>query len=1038
MVQLALRRTQRVRISILVAVVFGLLDGRGLPNAEAQDPARRFIVEAPPKSPAEQKRTFHLPPGFQIELVASEPEVIKPINLSFDSAGQLLVTQSVEYPYPAPSNRPGRDTIKLIVDSDQDGVPDKVSTFATDLSIPIGVTPIPNGVLGYSVPNIYRFRDTSGDGQADEREVMFGEFGFADTHGMISSLNWWIDGWVYGCHGFVNTSSPSGTDGQAITMISGNTYRLRPDGSSIEHYSFGQVNPFGMSFDPYGNIFTADCHSRPATMVLRGAHYPRSEDPLGPGPELMQHGHGSTGIAGVVFYAAEQFPEPFRNSLFIANPITGRVHHDRLDRYGSTYKAVEMPEFILCDDFWFRPVDLQLGPDGALYIADFYNCIIGHYEVPLNHPQRDRLHGRIWRVRYVGEDTESEQTDRSFDLTRADTAQLMDKLGDGNLAVRTFATHELVERVGHPAVSAVRSLFQGSSTAAQRAHGLWVLFRLGALKPADWKPLLNDSDPLVRVHAVRVLAEFPDLSDSIRVLVLSRLQDDDGFVQRAAAEALGRHPHQANVNDLLSAWHRADAADVQLIHMIRMALRDTIQSLGIFEELEQRYRNAPQQLNQLADIGIGIALPQAARFLMQRLKDGGLAPRRTGRALQHIIRYIDEGLLPEAFGLVERFPSEDGSVQIGILRSVHRGALERGIEVPGEIEERASTRVTQLLESGDAKSVGSGIDVAREMGLKSVGGALLRLASEKSAFPALRPRALLALLAVDRSRAASVLTEAVSNRQAPLAIRRWAAEQLATLNMPESQALVIEHLPTVAENIAVSFARGLAASRAGAELLLAQIEKGTVTARVLQDIKVNALILATDVPDIKQHVEKLVADLPPQDAEVSKLITERKAAYLRTKPDAKLGAELFVKNCAPCHRISNEGQKVGPELDGVGIRGLDRILEDILDPNRNIGQNYRASVIVLLDGRVLTGLAVRQEGEAVSLVDSDGTEHRIAVSDIDEQNRLNVSPMPTNVTEKLDKVELSHLIRYLLDQQSPVEAQATEQPTTNTERDTGS
>ena len=184
-----------------------------------------------------------------------------------------------------------------------------------------------------------------------------------------------------------------GSDQQPITMNSGNTYRMRPDGSHAEYFTHGQVNPFGLAFDPLGNLYSCDCHSRPVYQLLRGAYYPsfgKPDDGLGFGPEMVTHDHGSTGIAGISYYAADQFPEAYRGTVFIGNVVTNRINHDRIEWHGSTPKAIEQPDFVWSEDNWFRPVDIELGPDGALYVADFYNRIIGHYEVPLTHPGRDR------------------------------------------------------------------------------------------------------------------------------------------------------------------------------------------------------------------------------------------------------------------------------------------------------------------------------------------------------------------------------------------------------------------------------------------------------------------------------------------------------------------------------------------------------------------------------------------------------------------------------------------------------------------------
>ncbi len=234
---------------------------------------------------------------------------------------------------------------------------------------------------------------------------MYTSYGFKDTHGMTNAFTWGFDGWIYACHGFSNESTVKGKDGQPIVMQSGNTYRMKPDGSHLEYYTHGQVNPFGLAFDPLGNLYSCDCHSRPIYCLLPEAYYPsfgKPHDGLGFGPEMVTHDHGSTGIGGIVYYAAEHFPKAYRDNIFIGNVVTSRINRDTLEWHGSSPKGIAQPDFLVSDDPWFRPVDLELGPDGALYVADFYNRIIGHYEVPLTHPGRDRERGRIWRIVYKG------------------------------------------------------------------------------------------------------------------------------------------------------------------------------------------------------------------------------------------------------------------------------------------------------------------------------------------------------------------------------------------------------------------------------------------------------------------------------------------------------------------------------------------------------------------------------------------------------------------------------------------------------------
>ena len=350
--------------------------------------------------------------------------------------------------------------------------------------------PLPGGreAFVHSIPSVDRFVDRDGDGKSDVRELAYRTFGARDTHGMTNAFTWGFDGWIYACHGFSNNSEVRGKDGKVMTLVSGNVYRFRPDGSHAEQYTKGQVNPFGLSFDPMGNLYSADCHSKPVYMLLRNASYPtfgKPTDGLGLGPEMVSHDHGSTAISGVVYYAAEQFPEPWRGTIFIGNVVTNRINHDKIDWHGSTPKGVLQPDFLTSDDPWFRPVDLELGPDGALYVADFYNRIIGHYEVPLDHPGRDRERGRIWRIVYKGADGKA-NVPAMPNIAGADLATLASMLSSPNLMVRMLATNQLVARGGTEVITRLKAEAGPPAAEAARVHALWALARLGALE--DGRP----------------------------------------------------------------------------------------------------------------------------------------------------------------------------------------------------------------------------------------------------------------------------------------------------------------------------------------------------------------------------------------------------------------------------------------------------------------------------------------------------------------------------------------------------------------------
>jgi putative membrane-bound dehydrogenase-like protein len=242
-----------------------------------------------------------------------------------------------------------RDAIKILEDTDGDGRADKVTDFADALNIPTGVLPWHKpehkaGCIAFSIPNIWYFADTDGDDKADLREVLFGPLGYEkDTHGMCSSFRLGLDGWVYATHGFNNTStlqsqartaarsekkpSDSVSASPWLAIHSGNVFRFKPDGSRVEKYTSGQVNPFGLAWDRYGNLYSADCHSSPVYQLIRGAHYPsfgKPHDGLGFAPVMCQHTHGSTGICGIVYIDGGVWGPEWDDHILLGNCVTSR------------------------------------------------------------------------------------------------------------------------------------------------------------------------------------------------------------------------------------------------------------------------------------------------------------------------------------------------------------------------------------------------------------------------------------------------------------------------------------------------------------------------------------------------------------------------------------------------------------------------------------------------------------------------------------------------------------------------------------------
>jgi putative heme-binding domain-containing protein len=575
------------------------------------------------KSPNDEMAGFRLPPGFQIKLFASEPQIAKPLNMAWDWKGRLWITNTVEYPYPADEAETAGDSIRILEDTDGDGSADMIKTFAEGLNIPMGLIPVEDGVVCFSIPYLWHLRDVDGDDKVDERIRLLGPFDTTrDTHGMVNALRRGSDGWIYACHGFNNQSSVQAADSSSVELVSGNTFRFKADGSRIEQVTQGQVNPFGQTQDRYGNFFSADCHSKPLTALLESACYPsfgRPDDGLGFAPEMMEHLHGSTAISGLALYQDDAFPNAYRDKFYSGNVMTSRVNCNSLEWLGSTARASEQVDFLTSDDTWFRPVDLNVGPDGALYVADFYNKIIGHYEVPLEHPGRDRTSGRIWRIEYVGSEQKKaprihaqvEVPGVHYEGLLLQLQQLGDRLREGSLdssfaltpdQLRWWADAFEAKQSAETVDELNRVLSEGSSQAV-RLIAYAALVRVAGLKDESLKDLLdechqslvrsavvNSEDANASVLLCHILRSTRGLTPQQRELVVAKARSlvstpavRAKYPQcgRAGVECLGQFGSLQDVN-LLAEVFRAEVSDNDpaLRHSTKIAIRGLLQQPG--------------------------------------------------------------------------------------------------------------------------------------------------------------------------------------------------------------------------------------------------------------------------------------------------------------------------------------------------------------------------------------------------------------------------------------------------------------------------
>ena len=1150
-------------------------------SALAQDSAfNAHVRPTDPLTPAEQRETFSLPPGFDIRLVVAEPHIAKPMNMAFDHQGRLWVTTSDAYPWAIKDGEHHKfmDSLIVLNDLDGDGSADEINTFADNLNIPIGVYPYKNGAIVWSIDTILNLQDTDGDLVADVREVLYGPLGHPrDTHGMQNAFRRGYDGWLYVNHGFNNDSTITAKDGSEIRLNSGNTYRIRVDGSRVEQFTWGQVNPFGSSFDKYGFLYTADCHSLPIYQLIPGAYYPsfgKPHDGLGFAPMVMQHSHGSTAISGLVIMDDPIWPDDLHENIFVGNVMTSRINRDEMSWLGSSPKAREMPDFLSTSDPWFRPVDLQWGPDGALYVADFYNRIIGHYEVPLTHPERDRHRGRIWRITYNGPDGNTRWNYPRLNLTTRNFSGALAELASPNRTRRHLALDFLTDRMPARAQRAFESILSSPERDPHsRVMALWGLERLGALTDARLANAAVDSSENMRIQAYAILAGRPSISGAFRSALHIGLLDDSPRVRRMVVRAMSAHPGERDLVPLLQLADSTPETDDHLHHRIRMAVRNILASMKDLNSLAD-IKVSPSGVKLIDEVLPAVRTASAAGFILDRNKNSSAS--LSNDQLDFLARYLPADMFGE---LASRLPEPNQKTLrrcLNNLKTIRSGLQSRGLTLPDAghplrswadsvsltslnaltdlpeqsfrfIPDRANSRreipwfsQTRTSSDGDTGSLFMGslppggeswtgtlvseeFEVPEKLSFFMAGHRgypdrdahelnAIRLVDARSgqilkqSFPPRHDTAhpytwalgefagrrarlevidgdtgdAYAWLAVGRfnppvvsvtdpgprqtdervhdvldaigSEAGlttrTLLEKLFLRRDVPPSSRLRLATTLNSMDADAFQKSLPEFMKNFADRdpwfhkamigwmasrsdaaglefVAAAFpeastdwqmhwATSLASHPAGARLAVRLLLDGKATRRILEQPNLANRLRAAATPDQRDAFGALIESIQSTGAGHPPL-SARLTGVRSHDSDTGNGQKLFATHCAVCHQKAGQGKLVGPQLDGIGSRGLERLLEDIIDPGSNLDQAFRLRQIETIDGSVHNGLFRRQDGKNRIFVDATGTEFMLNADDIVSEEELNQSPMPPNFGQILNDKSLSDLTAFLMD-----------------------
>jgi putative membrane-bound dehydrogenase-like protein len=553
----------------------------GQPGGKKKAMKEGNVLDAGPRSPEEERAAFTLPEGFEVELIAAEDASKghgKFVPIAFDQRGALWTTTALEYPVDGNENPAaaaalyaGKAKDKVLVyDRDPQSPTGYVSqprVFAEGLAIPLGVLPYQNGCYVQHGPDIAFLEDTDADGKADKRTVILTGFGVQDSHLFPHQFMRAPGGWLWMAQGAFNYSKvrrPDEPAEKAVPFDQTRMAKFRPDGSEFTITSNGPCNIWGLVLNGVGEAFIQEANDfgYPVMPFHEYANYPGCSDrqwksyaPEFPGtaPDFRMGGTGLSGLA--LTDARGPFPEPWRDVMLVANPITNRIQAIKMHRDGPYWRLEKRADFLVSADPWFRPVAITIGPDGCLYIVDWYNKIISHNEVPRNHPDRDKTRGRIWRVT-----AKAAQPFAVPDFTKLSGDELIAKLGGDSLAQSHLAWQVLVERKDEALVAKLRAIAGDvQASPARRIAALWVLEGSGALD-ASLAALLDDGDRNVRREAVRCAALLTAPPGRIKMTDWNKLTN---LLTRKAAD-LDPEVRMAAINALAAAGrsHRAAASAI--------------------------------------------------------------------------------------------------------------------------------------------------------------------------------------------------------------------------------------------------------------------------------------------------------------------------------------------------------------------------------------------------------------------------------------------------------------------------------------------
>jgi putative heme-binding domain-containing protein len=968
----------------------------GPPALFAQRDAR-----VPDPDPEIERKSFQLADGIEVNLFAADPLLAKPIAMSFDPKGRLWVATSEAYPQVKPGQKPN-DKIVVLEDTQGTGRADKVTVFADGLLIPTGIEPGDGGAYVANSTELLHLAD-DGTGKAGRRRVLLSGFGTEDTHHIIHAFRWGPDGLLY-FNQSIYIHSHIETPYGVRRLNGGGIWQFRPESMRLDVFVRGFWNPWGHAFDRFGQSFATDgANGEGITYLVPGAGYPAVNGL----PRILNGlNPGSPKHCGLEIVSGRHLPDDWQGNM-ITNDFRGhRVCRFVVTEDASGYASREKPELIKTNHPAFRPVDVKQGPDGAIYIADWYNPIIQHGEVDFRDPRRDQTHGRIWRVTFKGRAL----VERSR-LEGAAVDELLAALKAPEDWTRQQAKRVLKERGAREVLPAL-ARWVGSLDAHEPNHehhlleALWTYQSLDTVEPKLLASLLQAKDGRVRAAAVRVVSQWHDRLDHPLDMLAAGVRDEHPRVRLEAVRALGQ------IQDAHAIEIATQALDRPMDRFLDYALWLTARELEPhwLSLLQQGQLKFDGNVRYLLFALLAIDSPEAVAPLVALARAGQVPADRE----EAVLTVIAGRGGPRELGLVLEgviggtMPAER---QESLLNALALATRQRSVRPAGDL-----SQVGKLLSSSSPGLRAAAARAAGQWGVESLRPRLIELAGADTTAEPLRQAACEALALLGGPASREALTS-LAGPSRPLAVRRRALIALAALDVNTAAQLAPDVLIAhdKADDPAEVFGSFLE-RRNGAAALARALAGKSLSADVAKVGVRQARSASGQAPALVEALTKAGhlggSPRPLTEPEMKQLVAD----VLKSGDPAR-GERVFRRAdmlCLKCHAIAGAGGQVGPDLVSIGASAqVDYLIESIFLPSKAIKENYNSLVVETKKGLLVTGVKVRETPAELVLRDAEDREVVIPANQIDSKENSKKSLMPDGLADSLTRGELVDLVRFL-------------------------